>query len=50
VPGAPMPGDTSGDFICADTDATRYEIENKENIIKTNNLRVIFFMNFLSSN
>ena len=33
----------------ADTDVTRYEIENKENMINANDKRVIFFINFSSN-
>jgi hypothetical protein len=40
VPGAPIPGDP----ICADTDVTRYEIENKEKIVNANDKRVILFI------
>ena len=36
--------------FCADTDVTRYEIENNENMINANDKRVILFINFSSSN
>jgi hypothetical protein len=32
--------------FCADTDVTRYEIENKENIINANDKRVKLFIKF----
>ena len=40
----------SVDLICADTDVTRYEVENKEKIINVNDQRVILFINFSSRN
>jgi hypothetical protein len=39
-----------GLYISADTDVTRYEIENNENMINANDKRLILFMNFSSSN